>query len=56
MGYGEFERCPLLWAMLPEREARVGCSDYWPGDGAGWTGEERKHNWGVKQEVDGGPV
>ena len=24
MGYGDFERCPLLEVMLPERKERVG--------------------------------
>ena len=32
MGYGNLERCPLLWVMLPERKGRVGYSDYWSGD------------------------
>ena len=45
MGYGEFERCPLLRVMLSERKERVGCSDYWSGDGVWWIDEGHTHSW-----------
>ena len=32
MRYGDIERCPLLWVILPEKKGRVGCSGYWSGD------------------------